>query len=254
VGDTKEPRSKRVGVAPFEALQVLDDSEKDVGDDIFCVLRIVHPMGDVRVYPRKVVIIERRKRPWIRARPPYTLTFLVRRHHDIVPPRLDFPLVCESSLPIITQKPLEYCTSGRWLREQHGYLSLPLMVRPYTVLPVGANENRPDYEYSDGVTFHVFELADASSAENAPASASVPAPDGSVAMTVEVRREGDRIDVQIQGESPTGGRQPWSVLLRGVSDGTSAGVASVEGGAAQAEALDTRLVPVEDVRRWVVHL
>jgi alpha-D-xyloside xylohydrolase len=148
---------------------------------------------------------------------------------------------------------------GRWLCEQYGHPSLPLMVRPNTVLPVGANEDRPDYEYADGVTFHVFELADASSAdeasaEKAPASAGVPAPDGSVAMTVPVRREGHRIDVQVQGAFPTGGRPSWSVLLRGVSDGTSAGVASVEGGAAPAEALGTRLGPAEGVRRLVVHL
>jgi hypothetical protein len=49
--------------------------------------------------------------------------------------------------------------------------------------------------------------------------------DGSVAMTVEVRREGDRIDVQVQGAAPTGGRPPWSVLLRGTEK-----VASVTGG------------------------
>jgi alpha-D-xyloside xylohydrolase len=131
----------------------------------------------------------------------------------------------------------ETVEGGRWLREQHGYLSLPLMVRPNTVLPVGAVESRPDYEYSDGVTFHVFELADV-------ASARVPAPDGSVAMTVEVRRGGDRIEVQAKGASSS-----WSVLLRGIE-----AVQSVEGGATQAEALGTRLAPTEDVRRLVVHL
>ena len=47
----------------------------------------------------------------------------------------------------------EMVEGGRWLREQHGYLSLPLMVRPNTVLPVGANEDRPDYDYADGVTY-----------------------------------------------------------------------------------------------------
>ena len=143
----------------------------------------------------------------------------------------------------------EAVEGGRWVREQHRYLGLPLMVRPNTVLPVGANENRPDYEYTDGVTFYVFELAGAASADGTSASASVPAPDGSVAMTVEVRREGDRIDVQVQGAYA-----PWSVLLCGVSDGTSAGVASVEGGAAQAEALGTRLVPAAGARRLVVRL
>jgi alpha-D-xyloside xylohydrolase len=138
---------------------------------------------------------------------------------------------------------------GRWLREQHGTLSLPLMVRPNTVLLVGAVEDRPDYDYADRVTFHVFELADASSADDAFASARVPAPDGSVAMTVEVHREGDRIDVQVQGAPPTEGRPTWSVLLRSIEN-----VASVEDGAAQAEALGTCLVPVEGVHRLVVHL
>jgi alpha-D-xyloside xylohydrolase len=128
---------------------------------------------------------------------------------------------------------------GRWKRERHGYLSLPLMVRPNTVLAVGANEDRPDYDYADGVTYHVFELEDTGTA-----SASVPAPDGSVTMTVEVRREGDRIDVQVEDVSSS-----WSVLLRGIE-----AVQSVEGGIAQTEALGTRLVPAEDVRRLVVHL
>lgn len=34
------------------------------------------------------------------------------------------------------------------------------MVHPNTVLPIGAVDNRPDYDYVSGVTFHVFELAD----------------------------------------------------------------------------------------------
>jgi len=48
----------------------------------------------------------------------------------------------------------------RWVREKHGYFSLSLMVRPNSIIPVGANDNRPDYDYADGVTFHVFELQD----------------------------------------------------------------------------------------------
>jgi alpha-D-xyloside xylohydrolase len=133
----------------------------------------------------------------------------------------------------------EVIEGGRWLREQHGYLSLPLMVRPNTVLPVGANEQRPDYEYANRVTFHVFELEDTGTA-----SASVPALDGGTAMAIEMRREGDRIDVQVEGASDR-----WSVLLRGVE-----AVASIEGGAAQAEELGTRLVPLKGVRCLAVHL
>ena len=57
---------------------------------------------------------------------------------------------------------------GRWLREKHGILSLPLMVQPNTALPLGKKEDRPDYEYADGVVYHVFELD-----EGVPAAAQV---------------------------------------------------------------------------------
>ena len=43
-----------------------------------------------------------------------------------------------------------------WRRETHDYLSLPLMVRPNTVLPLGAVDSRPDYDYADGLELHVF--------------------------------------------------------------------------------------------------
>ena len=32
---------------------------------------------------------------------------------------------------------------GRWLRETHDYLSLPLLVRPNSVVPVGATSSNP---------------------------------------------------------------------------------------------------------------
>jgi alpha-D-xyloside xylohydrolase len=133
----------------------------------------------------------------------------------------------------------EMVEGGRWVRERHGTLNLPLMVRPNTVLPVGANENRPDYAYADGVVYHLIELA-----EGAVATARVLTLDGSIETTIEARRAGPRIEISVQGASKS-----WSVLLRSVE-----AVASVAGGAAQAEALGTRLVPAEDVRRLVVHL
>ncbi|RZS82974.1 alpha-D-xyloside xylohydrolase [Motilibacter rhizosphaerae] len=39
-----------------------------------------------------------------------------------------------------------------WRREVHGYDSLPVLVRPGAVLPLGAREDRPDYAYADGLT------------------------------------------------------------------------------------------------------
>jgi alpha-D-xyloside xylohydrolase len=39
-----------------------------------------------------------------------------------------------------------------WRRETHGFDTLPLLVRPGAVLAVGARDDRPDYDYLDGLT------------------------------------------------------------------------------------------------------
>ncbi len=121
----------------------------------------------------------------------------------------------------------EEVVGGRWIREQHGYLSLPLLARPNSVIPVGANDQRPDYDFSDGVTFHVFALDD-----GATAAASVPTLKGETAMTVSVSRTGQQIQVQAHGAT-----QPWSLLLRGI-----AAVQAVTDGAAHSDPLGARIV------------
>lgn len=50
----------------------------------------------------------------------------------------------------------ERVTGGCWLRETHGFDSLPLYVRPGAVLPWGAREDRPDYNYHEGLRLRVF--------------------------------------------------------------------------------------------------
>lgn len=51
------------------------------------------------------------------------------------------------------------CVQGeKWHREVHDFMSLPLMVREGAVIPIGACDAKPDYDYLDGVTLHVYEL------------------------------------------------------------------------------------------------
>ncbi len=76
---------------------------------------------------------------------------------------------------------------GRWHREQHDFMSLPLYVAPGSVLPWGAETERPDYDYATGVTLRVFELAVGASAPFAVAS-----PDGHIAAHGTVSRQGAR--------------------------------------------------------------
>lgn len=45
----------------------------------------------------------------------------------------------------------------RWVTETHGFDTAPLLVRPGAVIPVGARHDRPDYDFRDGVTLHLFD-------------------------------------------------------------------------------------------------
>ena len=54
----------------------------------------------------------------------------------------------------------ENVTGGGWKKETHDFMSLPLLVRENTVIPLGAVDSRPDYDYTDGVELHVFEPKD----------------------------------------------------------------------------------------------
>jgi alpha-D-xyloside xylohydrolase len=47
-----------------------------------------------------------------------------------------------------------------WVREVHDFMSLPLLVRPNSVIPIGNRADKPDYDYSDGVTLQIYQLED----------------------------------------------------------------------------------------------
>ena len=128
---------------------------------------------------------------------------------------------------------------GRWVREKHGYLSLPLLARPNSIIPVGANDQKPDYDFADGLTFHIFELED-----GVTASACVPTLKGETALTVTMKRAGQQIRVQVEGAT-----QPWSVVLRNI-----AAVQSVEGGTAQNDAQGTRIIPDAGAKTLTIQL
>jgi alpha-D-xyloside xylohydrolase len=94
----------------------------------------------------------------------------------------------------------------RWVKETHGYLSLPLLVRPNSVIPMGSLSDRPDYAYADGVTLQVYQLE-----EGKQVRVEIPTVDGNIDTSFEIRREGNEIQIQRRGSS-----KHWSVLLVGV--------------------------------------
>ena len=82
-------------------------------------------------------------------------------------------------------------TGPRWVSEEHGFDSLPLLARPGSVLALGAVEDRPDYDYLDGVTLRVHRLAD-----GADVTTTIPDPSGATAATFRTTRRGDAVTVE----------------------------------------------------------
>ncbi|GAA5202792.1 alpha-xylosidase [Microbacterium jejuense] len=91
----------------------------------------------------------------------------------------------------------------RWITETHGYDSVPLRVRPGTVLPFGAVDSRPDYDWADGVTLRCFALPDGYDAVT-----TVPGHDGTATTSFRVRREGATITA-----TSDDARAPWALQV-----------------------------------------
>jgi alpha-D-xyloside xylohydrolase len=91
---------------------------------------------------------------------------------------------------------------GGWQNEEHDYKSLPLMVRPNSIIPVGRESERPDYDYAEGISLHVFELDDGNSV-----TVSIPNSD----QEYSVSRKGGRYTAVRKG-----GKKDWSLAIRGI--------------------------------------
>jgi alpha-D-xyloside xylohydrolase len=105
---------------------------------------------------------------------------------------------------------------GRWLREQHDVLSLPLYVRDGAVLPRGARTDRPDYDYLESLVLELYPGAGSGRRE--------------LVITEPGGREG-RFTIQWQPGSATvtsdiaGG---WSLRIAGTDHGVAAQAGKAE--------------------------
>jgi alpha-D-xyloside xylohydrolase len=93
-----------------------------------------------------------------------------------------------------------------WKRENHDFLSLPLLVRPNTVIPIGVHNDKPDYDYSENITLHIFELE-----ENQQVKVEIPNLRGQVETVFEVIRIKNVIEIQRRGSTKV-----WAVSIAGV--------------------------------------
>ncbi len=94
-------------------------------------------------------------------------------------------------------------SGSRWHREQHNCLSLPLLVRPGTIVPLGASMTQMEYDYAQGVEFFISTLEDGQQVE-----CDVPYADATIGTTATVARRGSVITASVEGRS-----ESWGLIL-----------------------------------------
>ncbi len=102
---------------------------------------------------------------------------------------------------------------GTFVSEVYDYFSLPVFVRENSLVAIGQVDNKPDYDYADGVSIHVFSLVDGQTARTV-----VPGVDGKAEVEFVATRVGNRINVTRSADSGAVAGKPWSVVLRGIHE------------------------------------
>lgn len=84
----------------------------------------------------------------------------------------------------------EKCEGGRYYKDTYDYFSLPLYAAPNTILVRGNTDDRPDYDYTDNLTVHIYELEDGYTA-----TADIVNLQGEVVNCITATRTGSQIKV-----------------------------------------------------------
>ncbi len=82
---------------------------------------------------------------------------------------------------------------GRWYSDTYDYFSLPLFVRENTLLAMGGNDHRPDYDYEKGLVLRLYQPVG-----GGMALCEIPDVNGNIVNTITARRIGNEICFQLQ--------------------------------------------------------
>ncbi len=112
----------------------------------------------------------------------------------------------------------EVVEGGSWLRAKYDYMSLPLYVRENSILAIGNQHNRPDYDFSEDVTYEIYELQDGQEA-----GAFVTDLDGNQKGNIKAVKQDNKITIETSMDNLT-----YSVLLNGYDTIKSVSLGEVE--------------------------
>lgn len=95
---------------------------------------------------------------------------------------------------------------GRYVTEHHDYLSIPMMVKENSLIAVGNDDSRPDYDYRENVSILAYELSD-----KVEAKTKVIDMNRDEVLSVKVLKDGNHISIK-----STGIDKPWNLVLKNI--------------------------------------
>ena len=83
---------------------------------------------------------------------------------------------------------------GRWYQGTYDYFSMPLYVKENSILVMGREENRPDYDYSADATLRIYQPK-----EGAEMTAKIPDLLGNTVNTVFAVKKDGQLQITVEG-------------------------------------------------------
>lgn len=125
----------------------------------------------------------------------------------------------------------EVTDGGVWVEKTYDYLHLPLMVRENSIVAVGSCDDRPDYDYADGVELRVYALIDGQEC-----STVVYDMQQKEALRVSVVKNGSLITIKVEKSAD----KPYTIRLVNLQ------AVNAAGSAIKLDGKDTLLTPQTD--------
>jgi alpha-D-xyloside xylohydrolase len=122
----------------------------------------------------------------------------------------------------------EKVTGGVWRNEIHDYRSIPLMVRPNSIIAIGECDNKTDYNYLNNLELHIFEFAD-----NISISKVIYDNYAKNQIGISIEKNNNVLSIHVSNA-----KSSCSIVLRGIYN-----VQSVDNGKGVKEENGTRIVP-----------
>jgi alpha-D-xyloside xylohydrolase len=116
---------------------------------------------------------------------------------------------------------------ARWIKEKHNYLSVPMMIRENSLIAIGNENTKPDYDYRNNVSILAYELK-----ESEKTSTSIIDMKGNCVLEVEVLKIENKITIESNGA-----KGKWSLVFKNRTD-----IIAVDGGEFVIEGEDTKVI------------